>query len=115
MENHTLSQVETCASAFGAAVAGHPFRAWLLRFPLNPRLWAMVALLLCLTGWRAGAGLWPLVGFLLVCGLVHTVLWNTVKRLPTVAAVLVVGLLVAAAVWSWPSLAPWWPVGISID
>ncbi len=115
MEAHTPSQVQTCASVFGAAMADRPFRAWLLRFPLNPRLWATVALLLCVAGWRAGAGLWGLGGFLLVCGLVHTVLWNTVKRLPTVAALLVVGLLVAALVWAGPGLATWWPIGVAID
>ena len=115
LDAHTPSQVETCSSAFATAMRGRPFRAWLLRFPLNPRLWAMVALLLSITGWRTGAGLWSLVGFLLVCGLVHTVLWNTVKKLSAVAALLAVGLLIAAAAWSWPWLATWWPFGITVD
>ena len=114
IEAHTPSQVETCSSVFETAMAGGPFRAWLLRIPLNPRLWAMAALLLCINGWRAGADLGSLVGLLLVFGLVHTVLWNTVKRLSTAAALLAVGLLVASAVWSWPWLATWWPVGIAI-
>ena len=115
MEAHTPSQVQTCASAFGAAMAGRPIRAWLLRFPLNPRLWAVVALLICVSGWRRGEDLWALAGFLLVCGFVHTVVWNTVKRLRAMAALLVALLMVAAMVWAGPWLATWWPIGVTIE
>ena len=96
-------------------MAGRPIRAWLLRFPLNPRLWAVVALLICVSGWRRGEDLWALAGFLLVCGFVHTVVWNTVKRLRAMAALLVALLMVAAMVWAGPWLATWWPIGVTIE
>ena len=99
MMEHTPSQIETCHSAFGAAAAGHPMRAWLLRFPLNPRLWAGITLLVCLNWWRGGAGLWPLVRLSLAAGLVHTVLWQSVKWLPWWVTLAVVGLLGWSVQW----------------
>ena len=99
MMEHTPSQIETCHSAFGAAATDDPVRAWLLHFPLNPRLWAGITLLVCLAGWRSGAGLWPLVRLTLATGLVHTVLRQSVKRRPWWVTLAVVGLLGWSAQW----------------